>query len=56
MLTYDGSRSDVAINYALLFATGTLFIFGGRQSDAGLSSHSSPHFNSVYAMLLDVPE
>ena len=29
MLTYNGSRSDVAINYTLLFATGTLFIFGG---------------------------
>ena len=29
MLTYNGSRTDVAINYTLLFATGTLFIFGG---------------------------
>ena len=29
VLTYDGSRSDVAINYALLFATAALFIFGG---------------------------
>ena len=29
VLTYAGSRVDVAINYTLLFATGTLFIFGG---------------------------
>ena len=37
VLTYDGSRSDVAINYALLFATGTLFIFGGCGADGRLA-------------------
>ena len=35
VLTYDGSRSDVAINYALLFATGALFIFGGPPKRRG---------------------
>ena len=35
VLTYNGSRSDVAINYALLFATGTLFIFGGPPKRRG---------------------
>ena len=35
VLTYAGSRTDVAINYALLFATGTLFIFGGPPKRRG---------------------
>ena len=35
VLTYDGSRSDVAINYALLFATAALFIFGGPPKRRG---------------------
>ena len=35
VLTYNGSRSDVAINYALLFATGALFIFGGPPKRRG---------------------
>ena len=35
MLTYNGSRSDVGINYTLLFATGTLFIFGGPPKRRG---------------------
>ena len=35
VLTYDGSRTDVAVNYALLFATGTLFIFGGPPKRRG---------------------
>ena len=35
VLTYNGSRIDVAINYALLFATGTLFIFGGPPKRRG---------------------
>ena len=36
VLTYAGSRTDVAINYALLFATGTLFIFGGPPKRRGV--------------------
>ncbi len=35
MLTYNGSRIDVAINYTLLFATAALFIFGGPPKRRG---------------------
>ena len=35
VLTYAGSRVDVAINYTLLFATAALFIFGGPPKRRG---------------------